>query len=189
MFNAAYFAGLEILESQAHSEYFDRYPYGREATMGFPAPDLEFRHDTPYGILIWTSYTDTSLTVPLYSSPHATAEQTDLRESQSGSCKVVPTPRTRSVPDGHAEEDSGRGTDVPGVGIWCGTRRRTPAASPSSVGDGRGRRGRSRCGAPGGASASGTRPRAPATSSAATVSPPAPCGCSRASAAIRPRSR
>src|SRR3546814_10120306 len=95
MFNAAYFAGLEILESQAHSEYFDRYPYGREATMGFPAPDLEFRNDTPYGILIWTSYTDTSLTVTLYSSPHATAEQTDLSESQSGSCKVVTTTRDR----------------------------------------------------------------------------------------------
>src|SRR3546814_9628559 len=74
--------------------------------MGFPAPDLEFRNDTPYGILIWTSYTDTSLTVTLYSSPHATAEQTDLSESQSGSCKVVTTTRTRTFPDGHTEQRS-----------------------------------------------------------------------------------
>ena len=57
MFNAAYFAGLQIDESQAHSEYFDRYPRGREATMGFPAPDLRFTNNTPYGIMIWTSYT------------------------------------------------------------------------------------------------------------------------------------
>ena len=36
MFNAAFFAGLDIDEYQAHSEYFDRYPCGREATMGYP---------------------------------------------------------------------------------------------------------------------------------------------------------
>ena len=47
MFNAAYFAGLDIDESQAHSEYFDRYPRGREATMGFPEPDLRFTNNTP----------------------------------------------------------------------------------------------------------------------------------------------
>ena len=69
MFNAAYFAGLQIDSSQAHSEYFDRYPRGREATMGFPAPDLRFTNDTPYGIMIWTSYTDSSLTITLYSTP------------------------------------------------------------------------------------------------------------------------
>ena len=71
MFNAVYFAGLKIDASQAHSEYFDRYPRGREATMGFPSPDLAFTNNTPYGIMIWTSYTDTSLTVTLYSTPYA----------------------------------------------------------------------------------------------------------------------
>jgi vancomycin resistance protein YoaR len=119
MFNAAYFAGLEIVTSQAHSEYFDRYPYGREATMGFPAPDLAFRNDTPYGILIWTSYTDSSLTVTLYSSPHATAEQTGTTESRAGACKVVTTTRTRTFPDGHTEQDTFRATYRPGEGIRC----------------------------------------------------------------------
>ena len=37
-----------------------------------PAPDLAFTNNTPYGIMIWTSYTDTSLTVTLYSTPYAT---------------------------------------------------------------------------------------------------------------------
>ena len=54
--------------------------------MGFPAPDLVFTNDTPYGIMIWTSYTDTSLTVTMYSSPHATAAQTGIREGTSGKC-------------------------------------------------------------------------------------------------------
>src|SRR5690606_9433031 len=51
LFNAAYFAGLDIPVSQAHSEYFPRYPLGREATMGHPAPDLQIRNNTPYGVL------------------------------------------------------------------------------------------------------------------------------------------
>ncbi|MET0727349.1 MAG: VanW family protein [Acidimicrobiales bacterium] len=118
-FNAAYFAGLEIDEYQAHSEYFDRYPRGREATMGYPEPDLAFTNNTPYGILIWTSYTDTSLTVTLYSTPHATAEQTDLRETTEGRCQVVVTTRTRTFPDGHTEDDQFRARYRPGEGQSC----------------------------------------------------------------------
>jgi vancomycin resistance protein YoaR len=118
-FNAAYFAGLEITEYQAHSEYFDRYPLGREATMGFPEPDLAFRNDTPYGILIWTSYTDTSLTVTLYSTPHATAEQTGISESREGRCRIVVTTRTRTFPDGRTDEDTFRARYRPGPGQGC----------------------------------------------------------------------
>ena len=71
-FNAAYFCGLDITSYQAHSEYFPRYPRGREATMGYPAPNLSFVNDTPFGILVDTSYTDTSVTVTMWSSPYAT---------------------------------------------------------------------------------------------------------------------
>jgi vancomycin resistance protein YoaR len=118
-FNAAYFAGLDIDEYQAHSEYFDRYPRGREATMGFPSPDLKFTNNTPYGILIWTSYTDTSLTVTLYSTPYATAEQTGISEATSGRCRVVVTTRTRTFPDGHTEDDTFRARYRPGPGQGC----------------------------------------------------------------------
>ncbi len=115
IFNAAYFAGLQIDASQAHSEYFSRYPRGREATMGFPAPDLAFTNNTPYGILIWTSYTDTSLTVTLYSTPHARAEQTGSAERRSGRCQVVTTTRTVTFPDGRTEADTLQG-DLPARG-------------------------------------------------------------------------
>lgn len=119
MFNAAYFAGLDILESQAHSEYFDRYPLGREATMGFPAPDLVLQNSTPFGLMIWTSYTDTSLTVTMYSSPFATAEQTGIRQSMSGACRVVTTTRTRTYPDGRTVDDTFTATYRPGPGRRC----------------------------------------------------------------------
>ncbi len=118
-FNAAYFAGLDIDESQAHSEYFDRYPRGREATMGYPHPDLKFTNNTPYGILIWTSYTSTSLTVTLYSTPFATAEQTAISEGTSGRCQIVTTTRTRTFPDGHTETDKFRARYRPGPGEGC----------------------------------------------------------------------
>ncbi|MGQ0431436.1 MAG: VanW family protein [Microthrixaceae bacterium] len=118
-FNAAFFAGLDIDEYQAHSEYFDRYPRGREATMGYPSPDLVFTNNTPYGILIWTSYTSTSLTVTLYSTPYATAEQTAISEGASGNCKVVTTTRTRTYPDGRTETDKFRARYRPGPGQGC----------------------------------------------------------------------
>ena len=119
LFNAAYFAGLDIPEYQAHSEYFDRYPLGREATMGYPAPDLVIANNTPYGVLIWTSYTQSSLTITLYSTQYATAEQTGIRESMEGRCRVVVTTRTRTFPDGHTEDDTFRARYRPGEGQSC----------------------------------------------------------------------
>ena len=119
MFNAAYFAGLQIDSSQAHSEYFDRYPRGREATMGYPAPDVRFTNDTPYGIMIWTSYTDSSLTITLYSTPYARGEQTAITESPSGKCTVVTTTRTITYPDGTTRSDKFRATYRPGEGQRC----------------------------------------------------------------------
>jgi vancomycin resistance protein YoaR len=118
-FNAAYFAGLDIETYQAHSEWFRRYPPGREATMGYPNPDLAIRNDTPYGVMVWTSYTDTSLTVTMYSTQHATAEQTGSSESMSGNCRVVTTTRTRSFPDGSTDTDTFRATYRPGEGLFC----------------------------------------------------------------------
>ncbi len=63
LFNAVYFAGLDIVSHRPHSIYFSRYPMGREATIVFPNPDLRFRNDTEYPLTIDSSYTSTSITV------------------------------------------------------------------------------------------------------------------------------
>ena len=118
-FNAVYFAGLQIDDYQAHSEYFSRYPRGREATMGYPSPDLRFTNNTPYGIMIWTSYTQTSLTVTLYSTPYATAEQTGISEGTSGRCTTVTTTRTITYPDGRTEQDKFRARYRPPGSTTC----------------------------------------------------------------------
>lgn len=57
VFNAAYFAGMELVEFQPHSRHFDRYPEGRESTIYTPSVDLKWRNTTPYGALVnsWVS--------------------------------------------------------------------------------------------------------------------------------------
>lgn len=120
LFNTAYFAGLDVDDYQAHTEYFSRYPRGREATMGFPAPDLVIHNTTPHGVLIWTSYTGSSLTITMYSTPFASGEQTAIREGRSGNCAVVTTTRTRTYVDGRTPvEDTFTATYRPGPGRFC----------------------------------------------------------------------
>ncbi len=51
-FNAAFFAGMTDVEHKTHSFYIDRYPVGREATVAWPTVDLQWRNDTPYGVLV-----------------------------------------------------------------------------------------------------------------------------------------
>ena len=51
LFNAAFFAGLDIPTYGMHGIYISRYPYGREATLDFPSLDLKVRNSTPYGVL------------------------------------------------------------------------------------------------------------------------------------------
>jgi vancomycin resistance protein YoaR len=65
-FNAIFFGGYKLVTFQPHSFYISRYPMGREATVSLPAPDLSFVDDTRAGVLIETSYTDSSITVTFY---------------------------------------------------------------------------------------------------------------------------
>jgi len=106
MFNAAFFAGLDIPRYQMHSRYISRYPYGREATLFYPSVDLQIRNNTPYGIVIWTSYTGTSITVDLWSTRTAVGEQSG--QSRSSGCGPVTTERTRLFTDGRVETDTFR---------------------------------------------------------------------------------
>jgi len=66
LYNAVFYSCLADLEHKPHSLYFTRYPMGREATLGVPAPDVRFGNDTDFPIVIATGYTDTSITVKMY---------------------------------------------------------------------------------------------------------------------------
>ena len=66
LFNAVFFSGLRDVTHTPHSYWISRYPPGREATVSFPKPDLVFENDSPHGVHIDTSYTDTSITVTFW---------------------------------------------------------------------------------------------------------------------------
>jgi vancomycin resistance protein YoaR len=120
-FNAAFFGGLDLKEYQSHSLYISRYPYGREATLSYPKPDLVIGNSTPYGVLIWPTYTSTSLTVSLYSTRYATGEQTAQSQAPYGSngCTRVTTERTRHFVDGTTKVDKVYAVYRPSEGVQC----------------------------------------------------------------------
>ena len=65
-YNAVFFGCYEDLDHTPHSLYISRYPEGREATLGFPAPDVRFRNDSDAPVIIKTSHTSGSITVKFY---------------------------------------------------------------------------------------------------------------------------
>jgi vancomycin resistance protein YoaR len=66
LFNAAFFAGLEILERKNHSIYIDHYPKGRDATVSAGSPNLRFRNDTKHHILVRGASNGISTTFVIY---------------------------------------------------------------------------------------------------------------------------
>ncbi len=69
VFNAAYEAGLPILERTNHALYISHYPQGRDATVNYPDVDLKFVNDTGHWLLVRTWVGSSSLTVALYGTP------------------------------------------------------------------------------------------------------------------------
>ena len=59
-FNAAFESGMELgpptgsagAWHKPHSEWFNRYPEGREATISYPGLDMKWQNNTPYGALV-----------------------------------------------------------------------------------------------------------------------------------------
>lgn len=66
VFNAAWEAGLKIVERAPHSLYITRYQLGRDATVNYPDLDLKFVNDTPKWILLAGSAGDSGITVSIY---------------------------------------------------------------------------------------------------------------------------
>jgi vancomycin resistance protein YoaR len=66
LFNDAFELGLPILARTNHNLYLAHYPIGRDATVAWGGPDFEFRNDLKHGLLIKTTYTDSTLTFTFY---------------------------------------------------------------------------------------------------------------------------
>jgi vancomycin resistance protein YoaR len=120
LFNAALYAGLDFGEYQSHSLYISRYPKGHEATLSYPHPDLQIKNTTPYGVLIWPTYTDTSITVHLYSTKHFSSVIVgEPTPSAAGNCTRWTTPRHRVYLDGRTKDDTVFARYRPAEGVNC----------------------------------------------------------------------
>jgi len=102
LFNDAFELGLPILERTNHNLYLSHYPIGRDATVSWGGPDFKFRNDLKHGLMIKTSYTDSTLTFTFYgTSEHrrvvaTTGPQTNWR-GPSMNYAVDPRAPRRSV--------------------------------------------------------------------------------------------
>lgn len=119
LFNAAFYAGLDIPTHQAHTIYIERYPYGREATLNWPTIDLRITNPTSKPVLIWTEYEDDSITVKLFGTKEIGAEETGQKVEEVGQCSRVTTERTRTFADGSTKKDSFVAQYQPSEGIGC----------------------------------------------------------------------
>jgi len=52
LFNAAFFAGLPIVERHPHDFFIDHYPIGRDAQVAYGSQDLRFANDTGHALLV-----------------------------------------------------------------------------------------------------------------------------------------
>lgn len=84
VFNAAYEAGLDIVERHNHSLYIASYPTGRDAAVDYPNTTLIWRNDFPSDVLLRMSYADDTVTAKLYSVYTGYSVSTETGEWQEG---------------------------------------------------------------------------------------------------------
>lgn len=83
IFNAIYFGCYKDITHTPHSIYFSKYPEGREATLGYPTPDVAFENDSEAPVIIRTSHTRRSITVTFFGNQNGMTCGTE-RSGRSG---------------------------------------------------------------------------------------------------------
>ena len=94
VFNAAYDAGLPILERTNHALYISHYPLGRDATVNYPDTDLRFRNDTGHWLWLRAFVDASSLTINLYGTPLHRKVVTD-----TSPLRVTGPPKLKKIKD------------------------------------------------------------------------------------------
>ena len=126
IFNSLIRAGMTIDEYQTHSLYLSRYPFGLDPTISYPKPDLRFTNPTPHGVLIWPTYTNTSITVEIYSTRNVEVTIGEPVETMPDFCRRVRTQLTRVFSDGSIDIDTFTARYRPEQGRNCDGSRSVP---------------------------------------------------------------
>ena len=69
VFNAAWEAGVKLLERNPHSLYISRYQLGRDATVNYPDLDLKFRNDTGKWMVVLGASGQNGIAITLAGTP------------------------------------------------------------------------------------------------------------------------
>jgi len=104
LYNAVFFSGLEDVAHTPHSLYFSRYPVVREATLGWPTPDLKFRNNTDHAIFIKTEYTSTSITVKFFGDNGGITVEAETSDRSGFTAPGIYYEPDPDVPPGTEEE-------------------------------------------------------------------------------------
>ena len=86
VWTAAFYAGMERVQTIAHSIYISRYKPGLEATVAWGIFDMKFRNDTPNAVFITSSITNGSITVSFW----GTKEYSDIQAEYGKRRNIVP---------------------------------------------------------------------------------------------------
>ncbi len=105
VFRAALQSGLKITERRNHAYPVQYYkPYGMDATIYIPKPDLQFKNNTPGAILLVPEVDGTLLTFSMYGTRDGRTTAIDgphiLESNPDGSMKTV---FTQTVTDGSGQ--------------------------------------------------------------------------------------
>jgi vancomycin resistance protein YoaR len=80
-YNAAYFAGFKDIAHTPHSEWFSRYPEGRESTVFAPTIDMKWQNTSPYGALVQAWIADGRTHVRIWGTKYWTVDSTTSARS------------------------------------------------------------------------------------------------------------
>ena len=107
MYNAAYFAGLQLDTHTPHSFYIDRYPAGRESTLNFGSIDLQWTNDTDTPVVVRTSVGPDSITVSLYGDNGGRKVRSEVgpRDAGSGGAFTIVVTRKTTYADGRVKDE------------------------------------------------------------------------------------
>jgi vancomycin resistance protein YoaR len=100
VFNAAFFAGLELIDHTPHSFWISRYPMGREATVSWGGPELIFRNNWDAPIVILTRTDDSGIRVMFLSQRLGRRVEATEGEPRNATSPRTIRIRDRSLPPG-----------------------------------------------------------------------------------------
>jgi vancomycin resistance protein YoaR len=131
MWHTAFYAGMTRVEQRAHGFWISRYLPGLEATVSWGNLDLKFRNDTPYGVLITASVTDTSVTTTMWSTKYW-----DIKAEFGPRTNIRPAGTVYDPTEGCVAQYGVDGFDIVVTRVWSRdgkVERREPLATSYSA--------------------------------------------------------